>query len=47
MSKKDSFINKHGCLTFFILVGLTMLLMAACIAYVKMGIPLVLINPKM
>lgn len=46
MSRKKSFIEKHGCLAFFILVIATMLLMVAMILYVKMGLPLIFLEHK-
>lgn len=46
-TKREGWISNHGCLAFFIMVGLAMLIIIAAVVYVKMGIPLVLINPKM
>ena len=46
MSKKDEFINKHGCLTFFILVGLIMLLILGIYTYTRLGFPIIPLSHK-
>ena len=46
MSKKKSFIEKHGCLALFILVIATMLLMVTMLVYVKLGLPLIFLGHK-
>ena len=46
MSRKKSFIEKHGCLAFFILVIATMLLMVTMFVYVKLGLPLIFLGHK-